>query len=46
MEGQVMKVNKGRRQVRINLGDENNLFQTIWCPIEYVRERREQEQEE
>ena len=41
MEGRVLKVNKGRRQVQINLGDEGNLFRTIWCSIEYVQEKRE-----
>lgn len=45
MEGQVLKVNKGRRQVQINLGDEGNLFSTIWCSIEYVQEKREKEKE-
>ena len=44
MEGQVLKVNRGRRQVQINLGGEGNLFHTIWCAIEYVREREKQEE--
>lgn len=43
MDGQVMKVNKGRRQVQIAVGEMTNLFHTIWCSIEYVQERREEE---
>ena len=43
MEGQVLKVNKGRRLVQINLGGEGNLFRTIWCSIEYVQQEREEE---
>lgn len=44
MEGQVLKVNKGRRQVQIGVGDEGNLFRAIWCSIEYVQEKKEGEQ--
>ena len=43
MEGQVLKVNKGRRQVQIGVGDEGNLFHAIWCSIEYVQEKKEGE---
>ena len=43
MEGQVLKVNKGRRQVQIRVGDEGNLFRAIWCSIEYVQEKKEGE---
>lgn len=43
MEGQVLKVNKGRRQVQVAVGGEGNLFHTIWCAIEYVQERPEAE---
>jgi transcription antitermination factor NusG len=43
MEGQVLKVNKGRRQVQIAVGDEGNLFHAIWCSIEYVQEKKEGE---
>ena len=39
MEGQVLKVNKGRRLVQVAVGDEGHLFHTIWCAIEYVQER-------
>lgn len=39
MEGQVLQVNKARRQVQIAVGDEGNLFHAIWCSIEYVQER-------
>ena len=39
MEGQVLKVNKGRRQVQIAVGGDSNLFHTIWCSIEYVQEK-------
>ena len=45
MEGQVLKVNRGRRQVQIAIGDEGNLFHTIWCSIEYVQEREKGEKE-
>lgn len=38
MEGQVLKVNRSRRQVQIAVGDEGNLFHTIWCSIEYVQD--------
>ena len=41
MEGQVLKVNKSRRLVQINLGGEGDLFHTIWCSIEYVQEKEE-----
>ena len=44
MEGQVLKVNKGRRLVQIGVGDEGHLFHAIWCAIEYVQERTESEQ--
>ena len=39
MEGQVLKVNKGRRLVQISVGDGEGLFHAIWCSIEYVQER-------
>ena len=39
MEGQVLKVNKGRRQVQVAVGGEGNLFHAIWCSIEYIQER-------
>ena len=41
MEGQVLKVNKGRRQVQVAVGGEGNLFHTIWCAIEYVQEKND-----
>ena len=41
MEGQVLKVNKGRRQVQIVVGGEGNLFHTIWCAVEYVQEQKD-----
>lgn len=44
MEGQVLKVNKGRRQVQVAVGGEGNLFHAIWCSIEYVQERNEGEE--
>ena len=43
MEGQVLKVNKARRQVQIALGGEGDLFHTVWCAIEYVQEKGENE---
>ena len=43
MGGQVLKVNKGRRQVQIAVGGEGGLFHSIWCSIEYVQERNEEE---
>ncbi len=43
MEGQVLKVNKGRRQVQVAVGGEGNLFHTIWCAVEYVQERSQEE---
>ncbi len=43
MEGQVLKVNRGRRLVQIDLGDEGNLFHTIWCSIEFVQEDTDRE---
>ena len=45
MEGQVLKVNKGRRQVQVAVGGEENMFHTIWCAIEYVQERLDAEPE-
>ena len=36
MEAQVIKVNKGRKQVQIALGSEDSFFQNIWCSIEYI----------
>ena len=41
MEGQVLKVNKGRRQVQIVVGGEGNLFHTLWSAVEYVQERKD-----
>ena len=38
MEGQVLKVNKGRRQVQVAVGGEGDLIRNIWCSIEYVQE--------
>ena len=38
MEGKIVKVNKGRRQVQIALGDEQSMMRTIWCSIEYIEE--------
>ena len=43
MEGQVLKVNKGRRLVQIAVGGDGNLFHAIWCSIEYVQKRDENE---
>ena len=45
MEGQVLKVNRGRRQVQVAVGGDGNLFHTIWCAIEYVQERGADEQQ-
>ena len=39
MEGQVLKVNKGRRQVQIAVGSEGGLIRAVWCSIEYVQEK-------
>ena len=39
MEGQVLKVNKGRGLVQISVGGEGGLFHTIWCSIEYVQKK-------
>ena len=41
MEGQVLQVNRGRRLVKIGIGDGEDLFRTIWCSIEYVQQRDE-----
>lgn len=41
MEGQVLKVNKGRRMVQIAVGGEGDLFRAIWCSIEYIQEKGE-----
>ena len=43
MEGRVLKVNKGRRQVQISVGGEGNMFHAIWCAIEYVEENMDLE---
>ena len=45
MEGRVLKVNKGRRQVQVAVGGEENMFHTIWCAVEYVQERPDTEPE-
>ena len=39
MEGQVLKVNKGRRLVQVSIGDGGGLFHAIWCSIEYIQEQ-------
>lgn len=44
MEGQVLKVNKSRRQVQVSVGGEGNMFHTIWCAVEYVQEKGQEEQ--
>ena len=36
MDAKVLKVNKGRRQVQIALGDGEAFFHNIWCSIEYI----------
>ena len=36
LNGRVLKVNKSRRQVQIELNNANGLLSTIWCAIEYV----------
>ena len=41
MEGQVLKVNRGRRQVQVAVGGAGDLFHAIWCSIEYVQERED-----
>ena len=41
MEGQVLKVNKGRRQVQVAVGGEGNLFRAMWCSIEYIQDKNE-----
>ena len=46
MEGQVMKVNKGRGLVQISVGAEGGLFCAIWCSIEYIQERGEKDSPE
>ena len=38
MEGQVLKVNKGRRLVQVAVGGEGDLFRAIWCAIEYIQD--------
>ena len=38
MEGRVLKVNKGRRQVQVAVGGEGDLIRNIWCSVEYVQE--------
>ncbi len=42
MEGQVLKVNKGRGLVQVAVGGDGNLFHAIWCSIEYVQEREKE----
>lgn len=43
MSGYVAKVNKNRRQVAINIGDES-ITKLVWCSIEYVEaDAREQD---
>ena len=44
MEGQVLKVNKGRRLVQVNIGDGSGLFHAIWCSIEYIQEQASESQ--
>lgn len=44
MEGQVLKVNKGRRLVQVAIGDGGGLFHAIWCSIEYVQEKSPEDQ--
>ena len=39
MEGQVLKVNKGRGLVQISISGEGGLFHAIWCSIEYVQKK-------
>ena len=36
MEANVIKVNKGRKQVQIALGGDDAIFRNIWCSIEYI----------
>ncbi len=36
INGKVIKVNKSRRQVQIELNQTGGLLSTIWCAIEYV----------
>ena len=36
LNGRVLKVNKSRRQVQIELNNADGLLSTIWCAIEYV----------
>ena len=36
LNGKVLKVNKSRRQVQIELNHADGLLNTIWCAIEYV----------
>ena len=36
LNGRVLKVNKSRRQVQIELNNADGLLCTIWCAIEYV----------
>lgn len=43
MEGQVLKVNKGRGLVQIAVGSGGDLFHAIWCSIEYVQEKDKSE---
>ena len=43
MEGKVLRVNKGRRQVQVSVGEEGALFHTIWCAIEYIEDNMDLE---
>lgn len=36
LDGKVIKVNKSRRQVQIELNNANGILSTIWCAIEYI----------
>lgn len=43
LNGRVLKVNKSRRQVQIELNNANGLLSTIWCAIEYVEPEQAEE---
>ena len=37
MSGQIIKVNKKRRVVAVQFGDDSGLFQVVWCSFDYVQ---------
>lgn len=37
-DGQVLRVNKNRRQVLLSIGSGEGLLRKMWCSIEYIEE--------